>query len=208
MNSEEGSSIRNTSSVSTDDLFSTTLHDNKVNRKSVEKNQKNIRKNSSEKSTLNGARTMNSPVSVSTVCPRCSLRFRLAATKSVIDRIQNCHDVDDNIESEEREDSDESDVIFRNSGGEYGKEVLYSEYFPSKSGISYVSAVPVVATADKMCCGGRLVRKHRGENHCKCVISEVSDGEKKGSSAVPVDDFKDCRVPRFFVGIARWVNPF
>jgi hypothetical protein len=206
-NSEEGSSIQNTSSVSTDDLFSAALLDNKLNGKSVKKDPKNIRRNSSEKSTVNGARTMNSPVSVSTVCPRCSLRFRLAATKSVIDRIQSYQNVD-SLECVEGESCDESDVTFRNTGGECGKKVLFSEYFPSKSGVNYVSAVPVPATVDQMCCGGRLVRKHRGENHCKCVISDIPEADKKGSSAVPIDDFKDCRVPRFFVGVARWVNPF
>jgi hypothetical protein len=211
-NSEEGSSIRNTSSVSTDDLFSAAIQDNKPNGKLVKKVPKNSRKNSSEKSTMNGARTMNSPVSVSTVCPRCALRFRLAATKSVIDRIQSYQNVDDSLECVEGEDCDGSDVAFRNTGGECGKEVIFSEYFPSKSGVNYVSAVPVPvpvpATVDQMCCGGRLVRKHRGENHCKCVISDIPEADKKGSSTVPIDDFKDCRVPRFFVGIARWVNPF
>ena len=180
----------------------------------MKKDAKNTRKNSSEKSPMNGARTMNSPVSVSTVCPRCSLRFRLAATKSVIDRIQSYQNEDDSLECEEGEGCEDTSVVYRNTGGKSGKDVLYSEYFPSKSGVEYVSAVPVhvpvSAAVDQMCCGGRLVRKHRGENHCKCVINEIPEVDKKstGSSAVTVDDFKDCRVPRFFVGIARWVNPF
>lgn len=182
----------------------------------MKKDAKNTRKNSSEKSPMNGARTMNSPVSVSTVCPRCSLRFRLAATKSVIDRIQSYQNEDDSLECEEGEGCEDTSVVYRNTGGKSGKDVLYSEYFPSKSGIEYVSAVPVhvpvSAAVDQMCCGGRLVRKHRGENHCKCVINEIPEVDKKSTStscsAVAVDDFKDCRVPRFFVGIARWVNPF